>query len=84
MKITTIIPTKNEEANIGPLLDSLLAYSPDEVIVVDGGSDDETREIVRAKSEQAGGVRLEVIRGGVIREGLAAFIEKRKPVWTGK
>ncbi|MCB0221871.1 MAG: glycosyltransferase [Chrysiogenetes bacterium] len=68
MKITTIIPTKNEEANIGPLLDSLLAYSPDEVIVVDGGSDDETREIVRAKSEQAGGVRLEVIRGGVIRQ----------------
>lgn len=63
MKITTIIPTKNEEANIGPLLDSLLEYSPEELLVVDGGSEDETREIAKAR-----GVRVEVVRGGVIAQ----------------
>ena len=63
MKITTIIPTKNEAANIGALLDSLLSYSAEEVIVVDGGSTDETQVLVRERD-----VRLEVVSGGVVAQ----------------
>lgn len=45
MKISVVIPTRNEEAYIGPTVDALLARDAlFEVIVVDGGSDDATRE----------------------------------------
>jgi isopentenyl-diphosphate delta-isomerase len=44
MKISIVIPTLNEEENIGVLLEALLQQTmlPDEIIVVDGGSEDET------------------------------------------
>ncbi len=43
-----IVPTYNEAMNIGSLLDSLLQQKePAEIIVVDGGSDDETIDIVQ-------------------------------------
>ncbi|GAA4440873.1 TIGR04283 family arsenosugar biosynthesis glycosyltransferase [Pontibacter saemangeumensis] len=47
MKISVIIPTYNEAAAIGPLLQYLQRHmSPDtELIVADGGSDDGTRAI---------------------------------------
>ncbi len=45
---TVIIPTFNEEANIGKLLDLLLRLYPRiNVVVADDGSKDRTREIVR-------------------------------------
>jgi len=49
LKVSVIIPTYNEEACIGALLDSLdeLEPKPYEVIVVDGGSDDETTALVQ-------------------------------------
>lgn len=49
--ISIVIPTLNEAANIGRLLNALLAQShmPCEIIVCDGGSTDETRAIVREK-----------------------------------
>lgn len=49
MKISVIIPTLNEEYYIGRLLQQLVEYSSNEdfeVIVVDGGSTDETTKIV--------------------------------------
>ena len=50
MKISVIIPTYNEESSIGSTLDNLIQnHSPDEVIVVDGGSIDRTVEIARDK-----------------------------------
>jgi len=50
MKISVIIPTYNEESSIGSTLDNLIQnHSPDEVIVVDGGSSDRTVEIARDK-----------------------------------
>lgn len=53
-QISIIIPVLNEEANIGKLLEHLLANaSPEniaEIIVVDGGSKDNTKKIVKAFS----------------------------------
>lgn len=48
-KISVIIPTLNEEANIDRLLSRLKDNSGDvEIIVVDGGSEDKTIEIAQA------------------------------------
>jgi rSAM/selenodomain-associated transferase 2 len=49
-KFTVIIPTLNEEANVGDRIDEIRAFCPDaEVIVADGGSLDRTQEIARRK-----------------------------------
>jgi rSAM/selenodomain-associated transferase 2 len=45
MRISVIIPVLNEEKAIGPALAALTALKPHEIIVVDGGSGDRTREI---------------------------------------
>ena len=50
MNISVVIPVLNEEKTIAENLAALMALTPDEVIVVDGGSADRTREI----SAQAG------------------------------
>lgn len=48
MSISIIIPVRNEEVAIGPCLDSLADYSDLEILVVDGGSSDQTiQEIQR-------------------------------------
>ena len=58
MKVVIVIPTYNEEGNIGRLLDllalELLKINGHEfnVLVVDGNSTDQTREIVNEKSAQ--------------------------------
>jgi len=48
--ITVVIPAYNEEKNIGACIESILAsdYSEKEVIIVDDGSTDATREIAKA------------------------------------
>lgn len=55
--------TLNEEKNIGPCIDAILANDPQDVLVIDGGSSDCTVDVARGK-----GVR--VIEAG--RIGLAA------------
>ena len=45
MNISVIVPVLNEETMIAATLESLLPLEPYEIIVVDGGSTDRTREI---------------------------------------
>lgn len=48
MKISIIVPTLNEEKALPGTLQNIAASAPDcEVIIVDGGSADRTREVVR-------------------------------------
>ncbi len=51
MKLSVVIPTLNEAANIGVLLERL-SHTPgiDEVVVADGGSTDGTPELVRSSA----------------------------------
>src|SRR3546814_8342250 len=47
MKLSVIIITKNEAAHIGECIDSV--HFADEIIVVDSGSTDQTRQIAQSK-----------------------------------
>lgn len=49
MKVSVVIPAYNEEKNIGTCLDYLLSQEekPDEIIVVDNNSNDETAQIAK-------------------------------------
>lgn len=48
MNISLIIPVKNEEKTIGPLLDSIMAQTllPEEIVIADGGSADNTVGVI--------------------------------------
>lgn len=54
MKVSVIIPVKNEESTIRDLLDGLLIQTkkPDEIVITDGGSIDKTREIIDEYSKK--------------------------------
>jgi len=68
MKISVIIPTLNEGDCIGQLLEELPQDAVDEVIIVDGNSIDNTREVVQSFGYNA---YLQKSRGygGALREG---------------
>lgn len=60
-RVAIIIPTLNEEAFIGAVLDTLAPQMPDdvcEILVVDGGSTDRTREIVAQRVSSDARIRL--------------------------
>src|SRR3989304_5537048 len=62
--ITAVTTVRNEARNIAALLDSLVTQEPPlEVIVVDAGSEDATRDIVRRYERDYDFVHL-YIRGG--------------------
>jgi glycosyltransferase involved in cell wall biosynthesis len=60
MKISVIIPVRNEEASIRVLLENLLSQTlrPDEIVITDGGSIDATPEIVSEYINRGAPVRL--------------------------
>jgi glycosyltransferase involved in cell wall biosynthesis len=71
-RVSAIVPARNEEANIGPCVASLLAQDADlEVLVSDDGSTDRTAAIVEdlARSDR----RVRLIRAPALPPG-----------WTGK
>src|SRR5689334_16787254 len=47
-RVTAIVPVLNEERRLGPCLEGLIAQPAEvvEILVVDGGSTDDTRRIV--------------------------------------
>lgn len=78
--VSIIVPARNEERNIRPCLESLLAqqYPNLEVIMVDDESTDGTEELARALA--AGDPRLSVIRGTPLPPG---WIGKNHAVHQG-
>ena len=48
LPVSVQVCTLNEEANIGPCLESIRANDPQEIVVIDGGSSDRTVEIATA------------------------------------
>lgn len=60
MKISVVVPVRNEADSIRDLLDSLLSQTllPDEIVITDGGSSDGTPEIIEGYVRQGFPVRL--------------------------
>ena len=59
MRTLIVVPTHNESANVGEILDRLGQHVPDaDVVVVDDVSTDETRDIVRARLAGQRNLRL--------------------------
>ena len=69
MKVSIVIPVRDEEHSIRELLDSLLAQTrpPDEIVITDGGSTDATPQIIEEYIRKGAPVRL--IRAGAALPG---------------
>jgi glycosyltransferase involved in cell wall biosynthesis len=69
MKVSVIVPVRDEENSIRELLDSLLAQTrpPDEIVITDGGSVDATPQIIEEYIRRGAPVRL--IRAGAALPG---------------
>jgi glycosyltransferase involved in cell wall biosynthesis len=69
MKVSIVVPVRDEQASIRELLDSLLAQSrpPDEIVITDGGSTDATAGIIEEYITRGAPVRL--IRAGAALPG---------------
>lgn len=77
MKVSVILTVLNESKTIGPLLDSILAqsYMPDEIIVIDGGSSDDTHNILRGYCKNNTIIKFYVENGVNIAQGRNIAIE---------
>jgi len=76
MKISVVLTTKNEEKNIGELLESLSNQEePYEVLVVDSDSTDKTQEIVKKYSKKKKNIRL-LIHPGTRAESMNYGIQQ--------
>src|ERR1041384_7832955 len=60
MNISVVVPVRNEEDSISALLEALLAQTlpPNEIVIVDGGSTDDTAEIVDQYTLKHNQIRL--------------------------
>ena len=60
IKISVVVPVRNEAQTIRPLLEELLGQTlpPDEIVITDGGSVDQTRSIIREFIERGAPVKL--------------------------
>ena len=70
IKISVVLTTKNEEENIGELLESLMNQEePYEVLVVDSDSTDKTQEIIKEYSKKNKNIKL-IIHPGTRSESM--------------
>ena len=69
MKVSVIVPVRDEEDSIRELLDSLLAQTrpPDEIVITDGGSVDATPQII--EDYRLRGAPVKLIRAGAALPG---------------
>jgi glycosyltransferase involved in cell wall biosynthesis len=60
MKISVIVPVRNEEESIRALLDGLIGQTrrPDEIVITDGGSTDRTIKIIEEYVERGAPIHL--------------------------
>ncbi len=60
LRVSVVVPVRDEATTIGACLDALLASEPPplEVVVVDDGSEDETWDVVSARADDDSRVRL--------------------------
>ena len=78
MMISVVITVRNEERNIGNLLDGLLVQEePFEVIVVDSSSTDRTQDIVKEYSEKHDNIHL-YVKSSTRGEGRNYGVSKAK------
>lgn len=80
MKASVICTLKNEEASVKDLIDSLLFQSrkPDEIIIVDGGSKDNTVEIINSYIIRGAPITLIIEKNANISRGRNIAIKKSK------
>ena len=85
MKISVLVPVRDEEDSIRELLDNLLAQtrSPDEIVIADGGSNDRTKEIIREFINSGKPVRLIEVDDGLPGRNRNAAAENAKFEWLG-
>lgn len=83
-KVSLILTVLNEEPAIGALIDSLAAQTrpPDELVVVDGGSQDGTVMAIQARAEALPfPVRLIELSGASIAQGRNAAVRAASHPW---
>jgi glycosyltransferase involved in cell wall biosynthesis len=80
MKVSVISTIKNEEKNIAVFLESLLKQTrmPEEIIIVDGGSYDNTYEILKEYSKKYPQIKVYRLEGANIAKGRNYAIDKSK------
>lgn len=78
MKVSVILTVLNEGPGMAVLLDALLAQSspPDEIVVVDGGSRDDTQALLQAYAQRDPRVKVHVAPGVNISRGRNLAIER--------
>ena len=71
MKISLVVPVRNEARSLGKLLETISAQTrlPDEVIFVDAGSTDDTKEIIGGYKDDR--IELKVVSIGPAYPGVA-------------
>ncbi|MGA8302169.1 MAG: glycosyltransferase family A protein [Thermoplasmata archaeon] len=76
-RVSVVVAARNEEADLGPTLDALMAQDyPDlEIVVVDGGSTDGTRAVIDARAPRVRGVTEPPLPPG--------WVGKNWGCWTG-
>jgi glycosyltransferase involved in cell wall biosynthesis len=85
MKISVIVPVRNEEHSIRELLDSLLTQTrrPDEIVITDGGSTDSTREIITDYIRNQAPIRLICATAALPGRGRNLAAAEAKCEWLG-